>query len=698
MMKSRSLLPLLAFVALACADEPSAPPAADTVPPLATRCFGMLDVPADIRLEMQSVLDEYRRTGNARYCSPAHRLTPLHVAVATHRAELVAELLAKGADPNARALVKEEAADASLAGTDEDVAWLPGDTPLTLALRNITQRPARAEELMPVVQALLDGGAEVDVVGRDEGVGVLGVCAEGCWQLDEDEEYGELSREEEKNWEDIAIALIDRGAGESFEEAQSLIFYHWSRAFARLLESPQGRWLQGSHDMLCSLVDEVYGRGIEDDDYAAEMQEIARALRLTPELLNRPLPNGHTALNLLSRRLLSRDDYFEYGDYHPLAEPSPGYVDFLALLLECGADARLPQSAENPVCAADYIAACPAVQAELRRRGFADAITPPPHRFEQDSVMEQLPRIPAEAIRDEEILAHRELFEAMVKQEDFSLRISPAIGRALTLLYRVDAARTRALVCGLPFWNKAESWSRNYRLRTAVPMTIASLNLAGDVVLPPRWIADTARFAEPLPPGSHSPGYRDWHLRPQQQARRLVWLLARDLSAEADAVIDELCAAETPLALRSAAWSLRLHRAGLPDLCRSELPEWLGLQCRDIRPDAADATVLLMLRRADIAAHTICPEEMTLRITSPSDALAADTRAIVEALRQLGVPAAAAVYEEQLSRSKEEEKEEELVQRHAALMELELAYSRILWQHREQLLRLREGNSRREED
>ncbi len=732
MLPARYLLPLIALTAFSAAADPA--PAEFAVPSMDA---GYLS--SDIRQEMQAALDHYRRSGDARYATPAHGVTALHAAAALHQFPLVQELLAKGADPNALAFIREreeeengfidedgdgeDEVDEEEEGEEEEEAdGEIADTPLTLALSNFISPPAPAAEVRPIVQALLAGGADPAAKGR--GVfGVLTACVDGCAAIryaDSEEDDPAPDPAEERRWQDIAMLLIDKGAGGSGNEAADCLIYSrdWAPVVIHLLASPQGRALQSSPELLEHIA--TFAASDDADGSASALLPCARAMRLTPEMLNRPFcVDGERALAMLSESLYKAETEWERDisarEFFTPGEPAPAFVDLLALLLEKGADAQLPMADDgSPVCAADFIACAPAVQAELQRRGFK--VAPPPHVFTLENLDALLSDIPLAAISDDEVRAHRELFEscALGRAEFWSVGDA---GRALMLLYRLDPEGTRKLVCDRDFWKKPELWRHGRRYAAVAGDAVDSLREASTLVLPPRWIADVAWLAERVYPGDIKPysGQDEGPFaevgNPFRLARTLVRLLERDDSAEADAVLEELCARQTPLALRSAAWSARLRRDGLPDLCDSELNLWLG-RAAALLPAGQLGPELVLLRRADLAAHSIFPRGLRTRYLFPEDPLAKDTRAVAEALRSLGAPRAAEAYEGALTRPVDDtqdepdadadyEEEDERIPdddlRFTALMELEEAYARYFWEHREKLRARRESLPRRGE-
>ncbi len=689
------LFSLLAFVSLSVSAGIVAPePEPEPKLLFSTYSLGIIgDDKSIFDLQMQEALDHYHRTGDALYASPGFRITPLHAAAAAHQLALVQVLLAKGADPNARLhFPSDRGGEEGRAG---EGGCFPADTPLMLALRNISVQLARrgdmyvphadrAGDVAPVVQALLAAGADPCLPGQG-GEGALALCAEGCGCRSADDEDG--TNVKNARWEDIAITLIDKGAGGSLKDAAVCFDAGWPRAFARLLDSPQGRSLQGSTELQDAWKEAVMEQGLHYDVFSPELQACGRALKPAPGWLDRPLPSGIRLLPIMASLLDDSD-----GNERALIAPWPAYVELLVLLLEGGADAHLPLSDDCPACAADYLACAPALRAELAQRGFD--LAPPPHRFTPDHAVATLGGIPTAAISDAEVRAHRSILEGIVLAPT---KETNAKGRALALLFRDNSARARELFCGMPFWHSAESWGCRHQDSPRIYVSIASLTWAPKVVLPPRWLADTARFAVSLPPGETEAGSMHWsrYWQPQVQAYELIRLLERDRSAEADAVLGELCAEPTPLALRAAAWSARLRREGLPDLRDSELSAWLGISPADFKPGET-ADELLLLRRADIAAHIISPEPLSRRVASCGDRVARDAPAITQALQQLGAHRATAVFGELLAQgaslgnglSFKEKMPEGLnarEQRTEALLELELAYSQYLWQHRELL-------------
>ncbi len=206
-----------------------------TPPPAAEVSFerGDFDWAApSMTAEALGALEQYKQTGNARYCSPTWKLTPLHAAVLLRDGKLVGKLLAHGADPNARFLVQQGGFLIHQVGADGNIIKRPlvqeGDTPLLLMLRlGVPTHRKNFNALRDIATQLVKAGADVNA--RDQfGHGVLRHCASHVF----------LSEENSEDWEDVALHLMELGATIPEKDADDMADHiadkNWSRVQAKI--------------------------------------------------------------------------------------------------------------------------------------------------------------------------------------------------------------------------------------------------------------------------------------------------------------------------------------------------------------------------------------------------------------------------------------------------------------------------------
>ncbi len=361
--------------------------------------------------EVRACVAHYLQTGDARYATPEHGITLLHIAAATHRLWLVEQLLAEGADPNAR--------------------LSQGDTPAMLAVRAVGLQVST--DALLIIKALHAAGADLNLTA-DDGGSVLSACNGSSYAL------------KDISGEELALAIMDMGAQGNTEAARNFAFQGWSTGLRRLLDSPQ-------REAICRDMPQLLGLCAFHFQGKQGQLDCAALLLEHAEDVNASQPLKATPLFLL----LQHPQMFANDDSDELRQRA----EFLCMLLDQGANPYLLEGDFQQTCAADLLQQCPELLSQLKELG--QDIPPPPHEFAAETLVEQLADIPAAAVDEAEIRAQfdtiAQLFtaptEAMLAH---GLTYRRACATALKLLCRADIARTEALLATLPAWQGAEAW------------------------------------------------------------------------------------------------------------------------------------------------------------------------------------------------------------------------------------------------
>ncbi len=548
--------------------------------------------------EARALVEHYLHTGDARYASPEHGLTLLHLAAMTHRLWLVDKLLAEGADPNALAFRNEAS---------------PGDTPAALAVR-CTAWKLTNEDALLIVKALMAKGADIN-----SGDGILNECAAYGGDGDAISSYdwrpnGKLSRE------GLAIELMKLGAKPNSCLVVNCSTLGWPKALKALMETPE--WASLRQNMPEYLMEFAHSFSRESRQYDC--------LKLLLQEATAEEVRGTAQENVLFS-LLNREPESAFDGRH-LNKPPYG-VMAVALLLEHGADPLMPCGAFGMTCAADAAARDRHLQEKLRERGVT--LTPPPHRFEADSLVEQLLDIPVEAIRHEEAAAQYELIaslftaptEAMFAHK---LLYRQACSQALALLYRTDTDRTMAMLKALPAWRDAAVWEGDAHAARGL---LIALRDNKNIILPVDFLLKSADAMEEAgrPDVAHA-----W--------RRL---LSQDKANEN--FLQQLCNEKRPLPVLAAVQSCMLELAERPTL--GSVESWMKDQYSYDGEYNKRVQYAIAAERSMRCVHKLAPLTMPERLFyQPDDSEGSATlptpeqqAKTIEALRHIGAPLAAAL-------------------------------------------------------
>ncbi len=541
---------LLILSALAAASAPLC--AASSQTELAE--LQQIDVPdtlfhheeGELDAEARSVVEHYIRTGDATYASSPRALTMLHIAALAKCPQLVEELLRKGANPHA--CMKWENGDDGLSVRRFVLAHYAPAVSADYA--------ARASRCLQLLQA-----AGVDILESEQEQNFCNLC------------YPEDATPEQ---EELAMELMRLGARVTDAAACYFAACGWKRALTRLMESEGGEAFRKSPYLIHFAVEsfcKAPAGAVPRLQHLSNVLDTARLILQLPEPEARPPLDRCSALLELARHLPKPEG--EPAAWFAQQQPLCAlYADFMALLMESGADPLKREELDEVCSAADFISVCDWAQAMLRERGHQ--VTPRPVILREEQLLRQLRDLPREMFTPEFIQSRFDTLALLFSPTSLALpsrnmRVRELMDAfelycdALGLLHQADAARTERLLRDFPDWDNAHAWATDPLFMRAI---LAALHDNEGIVLPADILVNAARkLAEDGQP---------------QAAHACVRLLAR--CPEAGPLIEELCAEDTPLPLRAAAWSLRLQGEGLPFLSNEGLPLELSVLDRDLQP------------------------------------------------------------------------------------------------------------------
>ncbi|MGN0865151.1 MAG: ankyrin repeat domain-containing protein [Akkermansia sp.] len=345
--------------------------------------------------------------------------------------------------------------------------------------------------------------------------------------------------------EDLFLYLLDKGASAGrINPLAAAAAMHWVETLRRLV---------AEQALPPEALAEACSGAHEDDGTREECLRLLLEAGADP---NSRLADNTPALMLLAAEL-STD------------EAAPDLPQLLTLLLEKGADATLkaePPSEWAGLCAADLLTADPELAAELRDQGYT------------------IPEVPL-LIREGETLACDIRRAALRRDENKAELLAPfadTLARALQqgsvrgelaaeaicLLAEAAPERAARVVLTLPLWSDLSLWEGDDNL-----FIIRAIAKDTALRLPAEALLATARM---LSQGGKA-----------HEAAAVTELMER--SPDADALLTELCEAEDA-AIRTAAWTVRLHREGLPDAKSGSVTEWLHRH--ELNPAAMSASVV----------------------------------------------------------------------------------------------------------
>ncbi len=373
-----------------------------------------------LQAELRSVIEHYRRTGDARHASEPHRITLLHMACAAHRCELVRELLAAGAKPTSRIVLVE-------AGKHEILE------PLTLISFNTftgDTKPTAANGIR-LIDMLVAAGA--DARGSAGGTALLLLC----------------SNEHFKQAEDVALHLLQLGANPA--QNDMLLLFHSDNDKAYFAQQARAEVLtssavRGWQRMVSALLDS----GCE-----AELHQPHR---------------NFTPLGVLVSDMLDAPD--DDALFHARAA-------CVALMLQRGADPHATNNhALRPTSVADYIHSNPRLLAYLDVRGLQVPRTPRPLRAE--TLEEDLLELPMYACPPlEQLRPHEDAFYALLTAPSrWNTRAD-----ILRFLWQLDAPRCSQHLLTLDMWQTERPWTGEEELLFDALKDCSSIALPGEALV-----------------------------------------------------------------------------------------------------------------------------------------------------------------------------------------------------------------------
>ncbi len=664
-MKTPFIIPLLIIALALSSCKPSVDKLSDVSIP------DYILIPQDekdgVMKEVKEVVQHYIDTGDALYASPKHHITVLHLAALERDISLVKHLLQQGANPNARLLIDGKEAD----------------TPIALALSAAPYESNIGDALL-IERTLFEAGADLNIPGF-WGRSPLSIYAKSfddfIYQTDEDIPDVHLHGR-------LAIELMKMGAHAGENEVRLFAKRGWKHALECVFATADGAKLRRDAQLLHECAETVSDnycseRSIWRDKLLNNVLECAELILQEPELADMPDQHGKTVLFKLAKHF----------SIFRIEKDQPHGSRFMALLIQKGANPYRPSGDYGKTCAADHIAAVPFIQKELRASGFD--ISPPHHRFSEETMMQQLSDIPPAAISTEEI---QEQFEVLARLFGSPLPVSLApnpdeeddfrsyldvCDNVLELLHRADAERTLKLIMQHPSTLAPEAWQGTAVVARGL---LRALQRNRDIVLPATWLAETARHLD-------AQGER-------RAAHAYARLMSRDSGEEASRIIEELCSEETPLALRAAAWSCKLQKADLPTSDEEMLERWFQTHHRQNIADYPEFASLLTACDSnrywlDLDFRYMVPERLRFECCYPTHDIIdnAKLNTICAALDELGVVKASAFCRKLHAfdnYSWKNRLNNPLMADNGpaadASLELEWVLSRHIWEHRQKLL------------
>ncbi len=599
---------------------------------------------SDLQAEIVALLARFDETADATLASTPHAITLLHLAAVYKKPELARCLLLDGADPNARQLLEAPTADMAAENAGTAPALRPAYTPLSWA--TIPHREgATAEEMIPLIDVLVQGGADVNQPGP-AGAPPLATATIPS-----------------PGGEAVFLHLLELGArcseislpealGKTIPLSACVAANGWVQALEKLLDSG-ATIATPSRSALHA---------------AAEQPAQPGALACAKLLLDRGAEvdalndEGATAL-YIAAHALSSPEAMEHSASAP--ESLEPYAAMIALLLEhgadplrcCDADPEFPGS-----CAADFIAMTPAVQNILSEKGITVPRRAVNFEAQGATLLAEICRASLFGTPAEEIAPHFAKLSALLVSPPHDLLHSPlfadAYGHAVVLLTRADAARAAEFVAQLPLWHEQEAWESADARCSSLMLAILS---AREFILPRAALSEHARRMDA------------WGV--SEVAAVLTELLERDPEAEAE--IEALCDDASP-AIRAGALTARLLRAGLPAPRNGAVKEWM--QMHGLAEESAPASLKRALLLTSLDKFWYGSME------------AAEVKELLSAMRAIGAPKAAAFYAELAPNLDNPEELDRLTapggEADAARYELECATALFLWSQRAELLAL----------
>lgn len=463
--------------------------------------------------EIELLLTEYSKTGDARYTTPKNGLTMLHLAAMFKQPELVRCLLKDGAVANAH--LRNQS----------------GDTPLQFAVASDYAPAAEPEKLIEIIETLLAAGAPLNQRSTD---GTTLLCYAGI-SCAHEEVFIHLLQ---KGAEIIDTPGIDHSS--PISPGIGAAIKGWDHALAALFEKRNGKLTESDKRLLHIAAIGAAGRD------EGRHQECIQLLLKKGTPIDTTDEAGRTALFMAALAPHSGD---------PISA-----APIISLLLQHGADPykKAEKDAEYPgFCAYDFIISRPELLNELKAQGHS--FTPPPLAFDNPAtLLQDICRAYMRSAEPEEIRPHMDRIitvltpnAAMLADEIYA----DALSNAVELMAATDAERTKAAVAAMPIWKQKELWEQK------APHTATLLHAIehAGLDLPPDLICNTAEML-------NEAGLTD-------EAATMIEQLGNS-PANSD-IIARYCEDTRP-ALQAGAWGARLAAADLPDPRAGGVAAWMN--------------------------------------------------------------------------------------------------------------------------
>lgn len=470
--------------------------------------------------EAEALLQHYAKTKDAKYTTPKHHITLLHLACLFKKPALVLQLLKNGADPNA---------------TTIDDEGSPIDTPLRFAMSpGITEADTDDISIL-IINLLVKHGA--DTKGAiSHGEGLLATAAATCDSRNIVQHLLQLAPEPTVH--DLAL-LLERGWAEEVADVlrtrQKLTPEEKSLILAAATPSPAISPEVNKHS-----IDILLGLGIDINTTAPAMGET-------------PLFTAVAYLDMLTDREFRRQ-----------------WVDFIAYLLSKGADPTLTIRQDDApgqaLCAYDLLAAKPEILEDLRQRGYR--LEPPELNFRPGPELPAtLCRAAIRKISAQDAQPHLDTIAGIFSPTEEQLRdanLTDALLSAAEILVRTDAAFASHVINQSPIWQTPPC---NHQLHqneechhplTAGTLVYIAAEIPGIVIDKQKLLNVTQQAIQ---------------IHDAELAALAVELLGR--CEDATAELEAFCQSDN-LPICAGAWSAKLQQAGLPKATNAGVANWLA--------------------------------------------------------------------------------------------------------------------------
>ena len=416
------------------------------------------------------------------------------------------------------------------------------ESPLLLAVGTYLLPETTAEEIIPVVDTLLAGGADFKKSGTNSD-DFLTQAAFACER------------------EEVLLHLLDKGAKPDAQTVLPPALHGWAEALKRLLPMVGNR-TEGLLHAVATGCCQFEGDYLRCLHILLEKGADIHA----PETLDDP---GSTAL----LRIAAEMSALEENDLH-----LPQAVDVFAYLVQRGADPylRAEEDESYPGFAPyDFLARRPKLLAALRDKGIT--LQPPALRINGGK------NLPADICRaalykpsEKEVAPFFETIAGVLRPTPEMLGAeiyAQALEKGVHLLGDIDAERAAQRITEMPLWQQALGTQDAEIVMTSL---LAALQDTPSIKLPADFLYHQAERAQREGRG--------------EEASVLVELMGR---SDDGAELLLLCMEDSRLPIRAGAYAARLHSDGLPDARNGGVAAWLTEYGREADTDFLREAVLL---------------------------------------------------------------------------------------------------------